>query len=153
MIGPRLAELSSSTGRMSACVVQAIGESAVITAERSTQEVFEDHLWQCLEGSVEEDLARNYADDVVILSGGRVHRGHEGLRRLAARLRDELPDARFYYKSKVVEGDVAFLEWTAETPRSRVEDGADSFVIRNGRIVAQTIHYTVVPRSSSPPGA
>lgn len=29
--------------------------------------------------------------------------------------------------------------------RPGVDDGADSFVVRDGRIVAQTIHYTVVP--------
>lgn len=32
---------------------------------------------------------------------------------------------------------------TAEAEHSRVRDGADSFVIEDGWIVAQTIHYTV----------
>ena len=35
------------------------------------------------------------------------------------------------------------FEWTADGPTARVRDGADSFVIRDGRIVVQTIHYTV----------
>lgn len=43
------------------------------------------------------------------------------------------------------QGEVGFLEWTAEADGGRVDDGADSYVIRNGRIVAQTIHYTVTP--------
>jgi len=45
-----------------------------------------------------------------------------------------------------VAGEIALLEWTASTPSgARVQDGADSFVIRGGRIQAQTIHYTVLP--------
>jgi hypothetical protein len=38
------------------------------------------------------------------------------------------------------------LEWTAEAEHARVRDGADSFFIENGWIVAQTIHYTVEPK-------
>ncbi len=35
---------------------------------RSAQEVFADHLREGKEGSVEVDLVRNYAADVVVLS-------------------------------------------------------------------------------------
>jgi hypothetical protein len=35
---------------------------------------------------------------------------------------------------------------TAGRPQARVTDGADSFVIENGWIVAQTVHYTVQPK-------
>ncbi len=113
---------------------------------REPEEVFDDHLHQGQHGTVEEDLSRNYAPEVVVLTGGGVHRGHDGVRELAARLRQELPDASFAYTARVVDGEVASLEWTASTPSgARVQDGADSFVIRGGRIQAQTIHYTVLP--------
>jgi hypothetical protein len=36
-----------------------------------------------------------------------------------------------------------FLEWAYEDENVRVRDGADSYLIGNGKIVAQTIHYTV----------
>jgi hypothetical protein len=111
--------------------------------KRSAQEVFDDHLREGKSGSVEEDFARNYAEDVVLLTGRGVYRGRDGLLHLAELLRKELPGARFEYRTRVVEGDVAFLEWTARADSAEVEDGADSFVIRDGRIVAQTIHYTV----------
>lgn len=57
--------------------------------KRSPAEVLDDHLRESLVGTIEDDLARNYAGD------------------------------------------------------AEVQDGADSYVIRGGRIVAQTIHYTV----------
>jgi hypothetical protein len=45
----------------------------------------------------------------------------------------------------LVDGNVAFLEWTAEGEGAGVRDGVDTFVVRDGKIVAQTIHYTVEP--------
>ena len=38
---------------------------------------------------------------------------------------------------------MAFLEWAYEDSTTRVRDGADSYLIEDGKIVAQTIHYTV----------
>lgn len=111
---------------------------------RSAEEVFKDHLHLGREGVAEEDLPRNYSRDVVILSRRGIHRGHDGLLELARLLRQELPDAKIDYRTALVEGDVAFLEWTADSAGAHVRDGADSFLIREGLIVAQTIHYTVV---------
>jgi phage host-nuclease inhibitor protein Gam len=120
---------------------------------RATREVFEDHLEQGQHGSVEEDLPRNYAPDVVVLTADGVRHGHDGVRELAERLRKELPDAAFTYTARVVAGEVALLEWTARSPSgARVDDGADSFVIRDGRIHAPTIHYTVLLPSAGERG-
>lgn len=110
---------------------------------RTPEEVLDDHLRQSKSGRVDEDLARNYAEDVVVLTGTGVFRGHEGLRQLSERLRQELPEARFDYRTQLVEGELGFLEWSARSASTCVNDGADSYVIRDGRIVAQTIHYTV----------
>ena len=82
-----------------------------------------------------------------MLNGDGVFRGHEGVRQLKQRLDRDLPGARYRYQACVVDGEVAFLEWSAEAADGGgVCDGADSFVIRQGRIVAQTIHYTVRAR-------
>jgi hypothetical protein len=116
-----------------------------VTGSRSAREVFDDHLWQGKCGSVDDDCARSYAEDVVILTGHGVYRGHDGVRHLARILREKLPGATFEYRTRLVEGEVCFLEWTARSEKARVEDGADSFCIRDGLIVAQTIHYTVEP--------
>lgn len=113
------------------------------TQFRSTAEVLDDHLRESQVGSVEADLARNYAVDLIVLTGRGVFRGHDGLRQLAQLLREELPNASFEYRTRLVEGELGFLEWTARAEGSVVDDGADSYLIREGRIVGQTIHYTV----------
>ena len=110
---------------------------------RLAEEVLEDHLRESRSGSLEDDLARNYAEDVVLLTGRGLHRRHDGVRELNRILMDALPNARFEYRTQLVHGEMGFLEWTAEADGARVEDGADSYLIRSGRIIAQTIHYTV----------
>jgi hypothetical protein len=112
---------------------------------RSTQEVFEDHLRCRQAGALEDDLARNYAEDVVLLTGFGVYRGKEGVRQLARKLHEQLAGICYDYRTRLVEGEFAFLEWTAQCATARVCDGADSFWIRDGRIAVQTIHYTVEP--------
>ena len=92
---------------------------------------------------MEEDIARNYADGVVLLTGFGTFRGHDGVRRSAQILREQLHCVRYEYRTKLVDGEMAFLEWTARCRDAAVHDGADSFSIRGGRIVAQTIHYSV----------
>lgn len=112
---------------------------------RSAAEVFDDHLRLAGEHRFEEDIERNVAPDCVILERRGVFRGRDGARHLARVLAEELPGAPYVYTNRLVAERVAFLEWESEAPRARVRDGADSFLIEHGWIVAQTIHYTVEP--------
>jgi hypothetical protein len=113
---------------------------------RSPQEVFDDHLRLARTRAFEEDLYRNYAHEVVLLMGSGVHRGHDGVRGCWRLLNEVLPDATFQYHTRLVAGEMAFLEWTSQAEHTQVDDGADSFLIRDRRILAQTIHYTVRSR-------
>src|SRR5262245_26710111 len=63
--------------------------------QRSTRDVLEDHLRRRGKREVEGDITRNYAEDVVLLTGFGVLRGHEGVRRSAQLLREQLPCARY----------------------------------------------------------
>lgn len=116
---------------------------------RSPTEVFDDHLALAAQHRFDQDIERNVAPECVILERRGVFHGREGARELARLLSEELPDAPYTYTNRLVAGRVAFLEWTAEAARTRVRDGADSFLIEDGWIVAQTIHYTV--ESTKPP--
>jgi hypothetical protein len=118
-----------------------------VSKKRSTQEVLDDHLATSLNGSVEDedDLARNYAEGVVVVSNWGVEQGHEVVRRMAALLQSQLPECTFAYTLRLVEGEIGMLQWTGHSPAGSVRDGVDSYVIRDGRIVAQTLHYTLAP--------
>jgi hypothetical protein len=113
--------------------------------QRSAQEVLDDHLATSLNGSVDDDLARNYAPEVVIVSNWGVKRGHDGVREMARLLRSQLPDCTFAYRLRLIEDGVGLLEWGADSAAGSVRDGVDSYVISDGLIQAQTIHYTLAP--------
>jgi len=110
---------------------------------RTTREVFEDHLFQSVAGDIETDLERNYATDLVVLTGFGVFHGHDGLREANRRLQHELPGARYHYGTQLDTGEIAFLEWSAASDSARVDEGVDTYHIRQGRIRVQTIHYTL----------
>jgi hypothetical protein len=109
---------------------------------RSAQAVFDDHLrlaqeWMTGPEAFAEDLARNYSQDIVLLTARGVFRGHVGMRRcMNSSLQDSLPSATFEYRTRLVEGEIAFLEWSARSDKATVQDGADSYLIRDGRMVA-----------------
>lgn len=123
-------------------------------SRRSAREVLDDHLtianrWvdAPLEDILAEDLRRNVAENIVILINRGTFHGHDGVRELARMLGEELPEhAAFEYTYIAAEGTVGLLEWTYEDETVRVRDGVDSYVIENGKIVAQTIHYTLESR-------
>jgi hypothetical protein len=109
--------------------------------------VFYDHLEKRKKGLIEEDIAQNYARDVVQLTCTGILRGHDGVREGGRILNDCLPEAEFEYYNTLVDGEMAFLEWRAVSEHHEVREGADSFLIRNGEIIAQTIHYKVQPKA------
>lgn len=116
--------------------------------QRTTREVVEDHLnlaasetWE-----LETDIRRNFAPDIYLLTGYGIYHGYHGIREKARLLAEQLPGGRWTYVNVMAEGELGFLEWTAEAENgARVEDGADSYLVRDGRIQAMTIHYTVLP--------
>lgn len=113
---------------------------------RTTTDVLEDHLRRRAEGDLEGDLAHNYAEEIVLLCKDGVFQGCDAIRESAERLGLQIPNARFEYTSTQTHGENGFLEWRAESDDVVVNDGADSYVIRDGRIRVQTIHYTPVPK-------
>src|SRR3954469_3861952 len=108
---------------------------------RSTIEVLDDHLERRERSDIEGDLEHNYAQDVVLLCEKGVLKGHDAVRTSAKALADQLPDACFRFPFKAVEGEHALLHWSARSANARVDLGVDTFVIRDGRIILQTVSY------------
>ncbi len=110
---------------------------------RSVETVLSDHLALRKHKALEEDIERNYAAEVVLLTHEGTLHGHEGVRESGRLLHRQLPDGEYEYHNLLIEGEVGFLEWTGRGRGTDVCDGADSYLVRDGKIVAQTIHYVV----------
>jgi hypothetical protein len=75
-----------------------------MAGQRSAQEVLDDHLATSLTGSVGDELGRNYAPEVVIVSNWGVKGGHDGMPEMARLLRSQLLDCTFAYRLRLIEG-------------------------------------------------
>ncbi|HEX3018872.1 MAG TPA: hypothetical protein VHP36_01155 [Chitinispirillaceae bacterium] len=113
---------------------------------RSTKEVFDSHLLYTLDWDIDTDIEINYAADCFLLSSYGAYYGSEGIRKAFSVLESQIPEADILYSNKTVHNDIAFLEWQAESDDAFIDDGADTFIIRNGKIVSQTMHYTIRSR-------
>ena len=113
---------------------------------RTPEEVFSHHAQALGAGDLDEIVA-DYADDAVFITPVGVRRGHDGIRAAFTQLLADVPDAAWDLKTLIFEGDVLFLEWAATAAATRVEDGIDTFVFRDGLIRLQTVRYTLLHTS------
>jgi hypothetical protein len=109
---------------------------------RTPLEVFAHHAQAVGTGNI-EDIVANFADDAVFITPDRALHGKDGVRAGFAQLFSDLPNATFEVTSRVQEGDVLYLEWSAESPTVRADNGVDTFVYREGEIWLQTVRYSL----------
>ncbi len=55
-----------------------------------------------------------------------------------------MPDPAWSLKTQIYEDDVLFLEWAVDAGATKVDDGIDTFVFRDGTIRLQTVRYTLL---------
>ncbi len=80
---------------------------------RTPQEIFEHHATALIAGDI-DGIVADYADD-----------------------------ATFGVPVQVFEDDILFLQWSAVSEKSRIPDGVDTFVFRDGLIRVQTLFHTL----------
>jgi ketosteroid isomerase-like protein len=105
----------------------------------STKDVLDHHLKCFGEGDLKGILS-DYAPDAVLFTPDGPLRGVDAIRPLFQAMFAEFakPGAAFSMKQQFVEGDYAYILWTAETADNVYEVGTDTFVVRDGKIVAQS---------------
>jgi len=113
---------------------------------RTPEEVFAHHAQALGAGDLDEIVA-DYTDDAVFITPAGVKRGKDGIRAAFTRLLADVPDAAWNLKTQIYEHDALFLEWAADAAATRVEDGIDTFVFRDGLIRVQTVRYTLQHKS------
>jgi ketosteroid isomerase-like protein len=110
---------------------------------RTPQEVFAHHA-EVLNAGDLEGIVSDYADDAAFITPAGVLRGKDGVRDAFAKVLADVPDADWEIPTQIFEGDVLFIEWTATAKASRVEDGVDTFVFRDGLIMVHTARFTLI---------
>jgi predicted SnoaL-like aldol condensation-catalyzing enzyme len=121
------------------------GDPVEAGAARTPQEVFQHHAEMLIAGDL-EGIVSDYSDDAVFITPAGVQRGKDGVRAGFTKLLEDVPSAAWDVPTQIFEGDVLFIEWNAESEKTRVEDGIDTFVFRDGRIRVQTVRYTLLQK-------
>ena len=115
----------------------------------STKEVLENHLKSFGEGDLKGVLS-DYAPEAVMFTANGPLKGPNAIRPLFQALITEFgkPGATFNMKQQFIDGDHAYILWSAETADNVYEVGTDTFVVRDGKIVAQSFTGKVTPKDS-----
>ena len=113
----------------------------------STNAVLDRHLRSFGEHDLKGILS-DYAPGAVLFTPDGPLRGVDAIRPLFQAMIAEFgkPGATFSMKQQFVEGDYAYILWTAETADNVYEVGTDTFVVRDGKIVAQSFTGKITPK-------
>ena len=103
-----------------------------------TETIVRRHLQAFVEQQGLEAILNDYADSACFLTEGRAYCGKPAIREFFQAFLAALPSQAidlFTLRRLRVQGDVAYITWSAGPDLSL---GTDTFVVREGRIVAQT---------------
>src|SRR5215475_11824343 len=116
-------------------------------AMASTKDVLDHHLKCFGEGDLKGILS-DYAPNAVLFLPDGPLRGVDAMKPLFQAMFAEFgkPGAAFSMKQQFVEGEYAYILWTAETADNVYEVGTDTFVVRDGKIVAESFTGKIRPK-------
>ncbi|MEK9966194.1 MAG: nuclear transport factor 2 family protein [Rhodospirillaceae bacterium] len=122
--------------------------TALAGGDETTKAVIEHHLAAFGAADMAEIMA-DYSDTSVIVTQGGELRGKQAMQGLFTTLIGEFakPGAKFNLQKFVVEDDIGYIVWDAETADNIYELGTDTFLIRNGKIEIQTLAAKVIPKN------
>ena len=114
----------------------------------ATKDVIDHHLQAFGQGDLKGVLS-DYAPDAIFFTPQGPLRGPDAIRPLFETLIAEFgkPGATFTMKQKFFQGDYAYIVWSGETSANVYELGTDTFVVRDGKIVAQSYTGKLTPKA------
>jgi hypothetical protein len=113
----------------------------------STKNVIDHHLKCFGEGDLQGILS-DYAPDAILFTPAGPLKGAVEIRPLFQAMISEFgkPGAGFTIKQQFMEAGYAYILWTAETADNVYELGTDTFVVQDGKIVAQSFASKIRPK-------
>ena len=116
----------------------------------STTDVLTHHR-SCIRTGDLSGLMADFESDANLFTSNGVLQGSAAIRQFFAALLQEFGEPGFSLEllRKEIEGDTAYLVWKAESAENHYDFATDTFVVRNGKIVAQTFAAKVTPKKLS----
>jgi ketosteroid isomerase-like protein len=113
----------------------------------STSDVLDRHLKSFAERDIDGVVA-DYSSDAVLFVPGGPLKGPAAIKSLFEAFFSEFakPGSSFTMQLRSIDGDHAYILWTAETADNSYEFATDTFVVRNGQIIAQSFAAKIKPK-------
>ena len=113
----------------------------------TTNDVLNQHLRAFADNDLDGVLADYSLDAVFFIPSGSL-RGPEAIKPFFQALLAEFakPGASFSMQHQSVDGEFAYILWSAETADNSYEAATDTFVVRGGKIVAQSFAAKITPK-------
>src|SRR5947209_37250 len=108
-----------------------------------------DHQSAAFGAGSADEVLKDFADDAVMILPDGVHRGRAAIHAVYSDLFSGLfkPGTfDFTMDAEYIEGEVAYIAWRASCATAEIPLGTDTFVVRNGKIVAQTFAAKINPK-------
>ena len=114
---------------------------------QTTKDIVDQHLKSFSQGDLDGVLA-DYSPDAILFVPGRTLKGRDAIKPFFEVLIAEFakPGASFSMREQRFEGDYGYLLWSAETADNSYESATDTFVVQNGKIVAQSFAAKITPK-------
>lgn len=110
----------------------------------STSDVLDRHLKSFAEHDV-NSVVSDYSLDAVLFAPSGPLKGPDAI--FEALISEfAKPGSSFTMQLRCIEGDHAYILWTAETADNSYEFATDTFVVRNGKIIAQSFAAKIKPK-------
>ena len=121
---------------------------AAADESKMNEELVSRHLGEFGAGNMEGLLA-DYTNDAFLMTPNGTIRGKDELRKLFEGLFAEFGQegVTFNLAHQSCDGNICQIVWDAETPDNSYEFATDTFVIEDGKIVAQTLAAKVTPKA------
>jgi hypothetical protein len=105
----------------------------------TTEQVLKHH-WDAFQANDLEETMADYVEESVLITPDRTYKGLSEIREnfIVAFTVFPKDSTTFQLDKSIVQGDVGYIIWKAESPKINLSFGTDTFIIRNGKIVRQT---------------
>ncbi len=113
----------------------------------SAADVLDQHL-RCFGENDLDGVLADHSSDAVLFVPDRPLKGPDAIKPFFQAFFSEFakPGASFSMRQRHVEGNYAYILWSAETADNSYEAATDTFVVQNGKIVAQSFAAKINPK-------
>src|SRR5579864_1565227 len=117
--------------------------------ERTDTRSILDRQYEAFEAGNADDVIKDFAEDAVLIRADTVFEGRASIHAAYSEMfagRFKPGAYEFTLDAEHVIGDIAYIAWRASCATDEVTLGADTFVVRDGKIVAQTYTAKIEPK-------